>query len=337
MTALERRKKVQELLTEVLQDKVLYYEPERCVERLREARIIAREPEPLPSPLPEAVSYRMAHLLMRSATTKADYSQILKLVDEAETKQWVRGEMGFGPRPLILKLAVLARLSVLTTGNEAKRHRTSIQETYIEAVDRAKFHAYASDPNPRLEEAAFVQDLTHNLLEQSAYLLGLEVHRLESLPGWVDGLSFDNGWTMIAPQCPPGVYLPKHLAVAEIEAWSQVLNPQIVFSLGKSAETNVRCNGKPIKLNPNQVKLLVGTVLNRVLGGFDVRRIQNNKASFEQDLTILKNRLVQPLGIDRKEIFTGKPKDSSRCLSDKISFVGIIEQKTLTTLCHQRY
>jgi hypothetical protein len=183
----DKRTKVERLLKECVESKRLRHETESAKQKAEQAYHLATETPRLPSPWPETAAYRLAHILLRRATTKDDLKRADALFKHASGS---RGNpCRLYPFACIYRLAVLHRLlKDAPSGVERRSIEESIEESFYMAVSRMGHRSELPIPvrgdslDPSRPDV-LIQGGAFNLLELAAYFLGEDYRPLEGLAG----------------------------------------------------------------------------------------------------------------------------------------------------------
>jgi hypothetical protein len=228
----KRREEVEALIRRGVDSKLLMGMGEPAEKFLRLAHRRALSPTPLPSPFPELASYRLAQLLMRTARTEKELKEVDKLL-AAVIKGGDIVEGGTGPlgvMPICLRAIAQMRLSSL----DKRERRESIEALMSKAV-----RSIAIERRRRPEELA-VQSSTFNLLELTAYMIGMQYDLLEGVGISLGpfGREVADAWIIVgsAGEIRP-VRMPKEFARAEVEDRVRRRDAHLGYIAGTDSDT----------------------------------------------------------------------------------------------------
>jgi len=247
-----RRRDAYAELERGLDRKLTMGRPYEALDHLKQAHLLATHPQPLPWPLPQITAFRLAHFLMRSASTVEDLQEVDQLLAEATSHgRWI------GPWPVCVHLAALSRIRGLG-GDADDRIQSLLQRlhSYLQAEE--------TDASPSHRGAEERQSLTLNLAELVTYFLGAEYAPLEGYgalgpaePDPFRGLIHDPPWKLVGTEFSGGPRrLPRRVAVGELEELVSAgrLRLGVVFD-GKEGEI-ILANGHRKRLKAHQGRLL---------------------------------------------------------------------------------
>ncbi|GEM_PF-7090587 len=230
--------------------------------------------------------YRLAHVLVRQATRKADNALLLDA--ELHLASAARAEL-FGSWPDLYRLAIRARLE------------QPIERALRALVDRFR---------PVDEERASLQDPAVNALEALTYALGLD-------PAVVDGVGAPHGlgegaWIVAWPEELPAVRMGWALAAAEVRARALREPDILAFLLGPDGPRIRRPRGRWTRGRKGTLELLGIRGLHHHWGRDQVKRSLDPRAHgrggrFSSRVNRAREDLLGIVAIDEELILEGAP------------------------------
>lgn len=223
----DRRRAVETLLGECVQEKVLRAGTGRALEKAEEAYRLSTEPTEIDGPMPQLAAYRLAHLILRSAPKDERLDRAEVLLSKASSDV-------LGPVPRLFRVAVLIRMKSLASPADTAR---------IERLDRSINAAFAKAEEgiaklrmhgPTKPQAAVgIQDGLFNLLEMAAYATGKPYEGLEGLGDPLGDLHLsDRSWFLIGSSRQRSKLLyPEEFAFEELDAIGKRFPEAILFRL----------------------------------------------------------------------------------------------------------
>lgn len=222
VTDLDRRARVDQLLRQATDLKLMAAQTADALKLASEARALAFTAPRLHEPWPQITAYRRGHLLMR-LNRDEDLDQA-----RADFEEATRGNI-LGPLPQLYFLAVQHRLRA--RGGDLRRLDQEIAETFAEATRLTRETAFLdasadSDPDTR----ARLQDNGANLLELAAYFLGQDLRPLEGLRDPYSDLRAGPAWCLVGrhPRLADVRY-SRSLALAELQALADSRPRSVLF------------------------------------------------------------------------------------------------------------
>lgn len=204
----EKRKEVERLLKEGTDEKLQKANTKKALETIEKAHKMAQELEP---PWPQVAAYRLAHLLFRDPN--ADLVRVRDLFREAICGNHL------GPMPKIYELAVLHRM---------QSKQEDIEACFEGAIHLMRHFAHDERSESVMKEGCYrtaIQDCAVNLVELSAYFLGLSHDEIlgltpEGSSSVFAGLGLGkSSWKLVGREPDLAkISYPRAMAEAELEA-----------------------------------------------------------------------------------------------------------------------
>lgn len=236
-----RRQKILSLLRQGTADKMVRFRADKALQSLRVANQMAEEHARVLEPWVQLTSYRLGHLLMRTARAKDDLQEAEQCFHRATQGQ----SCVLGPLPFILRLPVLQRLRALEDDpTEVRRLDERLYKAFDRARDAVRWSAKSWSWADRRDdlaerEPAVLQGEFVNLLELCAYFIGADYRSLEGLRDPFEDLRLPNAWCLVSSAgSSPDVRCPHDFIAAEMEVRKGELRPHLHFVLaayGQSA------------------------------------------------------------------------------------------------------
>lgn len=309
-----------EALQDAVSEKSLYHEDwGRVAERIDGLRHLAQHPTRLPSPWPELCTYRLAHILMRNASSEGQLRRIINLLDEV-------GDLpGLGARPLLLRVAALHRLLALRS---SPADRLDLEQSFQRAA-QVWNDTYARDDD---QATSVSQGVAQNLIEQTAYLTGLPFPP-NMLPDPNAHFFHGGGWLVVMKGLPVAE-LPKGLAQTFFNNLVQDHEPQIRFTLDWRAD--VTAGGKTFTETTGRflAMICIDAVCRGTLGTFfDGKQEQaDQRGTIDVYLNRTRRALASSLkGLNAEPgtVITGSVAEATLSLAENLRFVGLVEKSRL--------
>lgn len=287
MNISDRRILFYKTLEEGLDHKTVLAGTDTAIERLTEARRIARDTPRLEEPLAELASYRLAHARLRKATSVRDFYQINELLEEAIRPQ---GNLSIMPR--ILQLAVHQRLSTIDPESDPEVAQEGMDAVWNNIITAVKQTATNDYRKPVTETNSLLQSAPLNMAELAAYFTGCNlapfdgaapIQKHEDLYG---GLSGHDPFVVCANDDPVldiDRRIPQDIAMEMVKSRLDRGMADIGFVIDEKSGHAFFNNGKPVATQ--KVVLVFGFVL----GLFS--REQIKLALNDSTLTIYRKRL----------------------------------------------
>jgi hypothetical protein len=182
-----------------------------------------RQPK-LPEPWLSITAYRLAHLIMRRATTKPELDRANMLFEEASRLECL------GPLPFIYRIAVLFRLKSF----DDPFINQKLMEAYKKAMINLSNPAQ-SEINPKMQTGFF------NMLELSSYMAELPYKPLEGLGSepYKDIYLGSPTWFLVGrPSNISDVVYPKEFAFKELHEREKNSPNAVFFKLSADSKTS---------------------------------------------------------------------------------------------------
>jgi hypothetical protein len=322
----ERRKSVNQLLRECMDEKVLRGGTDNAISTAVKAYNLAHLEPRLPSPWPELAAYRWSHLLLRYNSHDAGIlEKINGLLEEAEKNSHL------GPLPSIYRLAVLHRLqSVSHATKRSSELQREIERSIANAVDWLHRNSFAEQQTAK--EAKAFQAATFNLLELAHYFLGAPYEKLEGLAG-LDSLDpmCSGRWVLVGRDIAR-ISMTEEMARCEFESRAARSKDVILITLDRQG---ARWGVSPSKLSElcvaklEYAKLVLLSTDARIQSATELRRRvvgedgEDPACRFRQEKKRTKEALQRFLGRSDIEIFDGHR------LSEDLSILGLVYEPAL--------
>lgn len=217
VTTEQRRVRVAKLLQEGSDRKLQLGMTAVAREKLQEAQALCHD---LPPPWLALVAYRLAHLEMRNATAKQHFDEAEGLFLAAARSK------ALGPWPRLYRLAAMAK-----AGATPQQLRAEFDRAVTAIAEWRVNRAGPDDVDPRL------QDEAHNLLELSAYFLGLPTGSLDGEGAISRGA---DDWILVGPDAVTAtVRYSRELALEELDARAEREPKAVVYRLDEDGRNGV--------------------------------------------------------------------------------------------------
>jgi hypothetical protein len=283
----DRRERVQDLLVECADDKLVRGQSGIAEQKAREALKLACDSPRLPSPWPQVAAYRLAHLLLRSASTNDKLCEADRYFKEAQGSDAGEGRGVLGPLPSLFRLATLHRLSqqpgpcrLATDFGKEQRAELGRAMAFIRRGWKYPSERVAQCDESKPDSPHHLQTAGFNLAEFAVYALGLD-YTLDGVGSLPDLRPMrDSAWGVLenrtdgTPTDMGGVKLSREFALEELDSLGHQ-HPDAVLirlSVAEEAERRLGRQQKPskslgqwrlgrqpewTKANANSIKLLI--------------------------------------------------------------------------------
>lgn len=139
--------------------KRLYHQTIEAEKCLRKADSLVDEHQ-IPQPWRQVVSYRLAHVLLRRASSKEDFEEIDQLLAIAAEANCL------GPLPRLYRLAVLFRLG------KSHKDMAKVFEPLVDQIDSCMFDDELANDDGRYGEYTALQNNYFNMMELAVFFAG---------------------------------------------------------------------------------------------------------------------------------------------------------------------
>lgn len=322
----ERRERVEQLLREGLDQKLLKSGTGAALGKLQEAHDEASRSPVLLEPWPSLTAYRLAHGLLRGASSAEELERVRELFERADAPGLL------GPLPRIYQLAVLHRLRASRADAMLPAEIESAFRMAAQGVKERAGSPVPGRPSPRSALKGPIQDGALNLLELAAYFLGVPYEPLTGLGPFDDLQLGPSAWVLVGPDPRTRrIRYPEMLVRAELEERAAADREGVSFELRRSGEGCWRM-GTGTWSRPrqsNSIMLLCGLLLRcptldalqrATVGGHDERG-----DTFRQYKSRLTRDLAELTGRPQKTLLEEDPASGVPRIAPGIQVFGAVE------------
>ncbi|MDZ7697718.1 MAG: hypothetical protein U5R49_12625 [Deltaproteobacteria bacterium] len=175
------RLRVDRLLTEASDLKMMRHHTREARRKIEKAYKLSKDNE-LDEPWPSLCAYRLAHLIMRTA------SDTESLLDAEQYFMEAARATSLGPLPALYRLAALHRLRKLSADVDKAHIRNAISKAE-EAIRESS-----------VDKRTQIQDHLFNLLELTSYFSGIDYTEVEGMGEYPNGRKPAHSWILVGPE-----------------------------------------------------------------------------------------------------------------------------------------